>query len=41
VRKVNDRGGVVSIEVMLYRDGGLDRSQLEMLKAIGRKTASR
>jgi hypothetical protein len=34
VRKVNERGGVVSIDVMLYRDGALDRSQLEMLKAV-------
>jgi hypothetical protein len=34
VRKVNERGGVVSIDAMLYRDGGLDRSQLELLKAL-------
>ncbi|MGO8744966.1 MAG: alpha-L-fucosidase [Thermoguttaceae bacterium] len=27
-------GGVVSIDVVLYRDGDLDRSQLEVLKAI-------
>ncbi|MGZ5545523.1 MAG: alpha-L-fucosidase [Limisphaerales bacterium] len=39
VHKVNERGGVVSIDVMLYRDGTLDRSQLEMLKAIGRRRA--
>jgi hypothetical protein len=38
VRKVNERDGVVSIDVMLYRDGGLDRSQLEMLKAVRPKT---
>ncbi len=31
---VNRRGGVVSIDVMLYRDGSLDRSQLELLKAV-------
>ncbi len=31
---VNQAGGVVSIDVMLYRDGGLDRSQLEVLKAL-------
>ncbi|MBR4752599.1 MAG: hypothetical protein IK077_12640 [Thermoguttaceae bacterium] len=31
---VNRRGGVVSIDVVLYRDGGLDRSQLETLKAL-------
>jgi len=29
---VNQAGGVVSIDAMLYRDGGLDRSQLEVLK---------
>ena len=34
VRAVNQKGGVVSIDVLLYRDGGLDRSQLEVLKAI-------
>jgi hypothetical protein len=39
VRKVNERGGVVSIDVLLYRDGCLDRSQLEMLKAVGRRAA--
>jgi len=31
---VNQAGGVVSIDVLLYRDGGLDRSQLEVLKAL-------
>jgi hypothetical protein len=31
---VNRAGGVVSIDVLLYRDGGLDRSQLEILKAL-------
>lgn len=30
----NAPGGVVSIDVVLYRDGDLDRSQLEVLKAI-------
>ncbi|MCK5271828.1 MAG: alpha-L-fucosidase [Sedimentisphaerales bacterium] len=34
VNKCNSKGGVVSIDVMLYRDGLLDRSQLEMLKAL-------
>ena len=34
VRRVTEHGGVVSIDVMLYRDGSLDRSQLEMLKAV-------
>lgn len=28
------RGGVISIDVMLYRDGGLERSQVEVLKAV-------
>ncbi len=31
---VNQRGGVVSIDALLYRDGTLDRSQVEMLKAV-------
>jgi len=31
---VNHGGGVVSIDVMLYRDGALDRSQLEVLKSL-------
>ncbi len=31
---VSRRGGVVSIDVLLYRDGSLDRSQLEVLKAV-------
>jgi len=30
----NQRGGVVSIDVMVYRDGALDRSQVEVLKAV-------
>ena len=30
----NRAGGVVSIDVLLYRDGGLDRSQLEVLKSL-------
>ena len=30
----NAMGGVVSIDALLYRDGDLDRSQLEVLKAI-------
>ncbi len=33
VRNVNQRGGVVSVDVMVFRDGGLDRSQVELLKA--------
>jgi len=31
---VNRAGGVVSIDVLLYRDGTLDRSQLEVLKSL-------
>ena len=34
VYDVNRAGGVVSIDVMLFRDGGLDRSQLELLKSL-------
>ena len=34
VHQVNSKGGVVSIDVMLYRDGSLDRSQFEMLKTL-------
>lgn len=34
VHEVNRVGGVVSIDVLLYRDGSLDRSQLEILKAL-------
>ena len=34
VCEVNSKGGVVSIDTMLYRDGSLDRSQLEILKAL-------
>lgn len=34
IAEVNQAGGVVSIDVLLYRDGGLDRSQLEVLKAL-------
>ena len=34
VSEVNRAGGVVSIDVILFRDGGLDRSQLEVLKAL-------
>jgi len=30
----NSAGGTVSIDVLLYRDGGLDRSQLEVLKSL-------
>lgn len=37
VTNVTGRGGVVSIDVALFRDGSLDRSQIESLKAV-RKT---
>jgi hypothetical protein len=43
VAACNAIGGVVSIDVVLYRDGDVDRSQLEVLKALrpglARKTA--
>lgn len=31
---VHQRGGAVSIDVLLFRDGSLDRSQVEILKAV-------
>jgi hypothetical protein len=34
VFEVNRRGGVVSIDALLFRDGSLDRSQVELLKAV-------
>lgn len=34
VYSCNYAGGVVSIDVLLYRDGGIDRSQLELLKSL-------
>jgi hypothetical protein len=34
VYDVNSRGGVVSIDIALFRDGSTDRSQIEMLKAV-------
>jgi hypothetical protein len=34
VADVNERGGVVSIDVLVYRDGTLDRSQLETLRRL-------
>jgi hypothetical protein len=34
ISDANRSGGVVSIDVLLYRDGGLDRSQLEVLKSL-------
>ena len=34
IADVNRAGGVVSIDVLLYRDGALDRSQLEVLKVL-------
>jgi len=32
--EANRAGGVISIDVLLYRDGGLDRSQMEVLKSL-------
>jgi len=37
---VAQRGGVVSIDVLLFRDGSLDRSQLEVLKAVRHELAT-
>jgi hypothetical protein len=37
---VNALGGVVSIDVLLYRDGDLDRSQLEVLKSLRQRIAA-
>jgi F5/8 type C domain-containing protein/alpha-L-fucosidase-like protein len=34
IADVNRAGGVVSIDVLLFRDGDLDRSQLEVLRAL-------
>ncbi len=34
---VHQRGGVVSIDAALFRDGSLDRSQIELLKAVRRE----
>lgn len=39
VHHVNSVGGVVTIDIMLYRDGDVDRSQLEVLKALRGKLA--
>jgi alpha-L-fucosidase len=35
VKTVNARGGVVTVDVCLYRDGSMDPQQLEVLKDIG------
>jgi len=35
VRRVRDAGGVVTIDVILYRDGSFDPAQVEILKHIG------
>jgi NedA-like, galactose-binding domain/Alpha-L-fucosidase len=37
---VSQRGGVVSIDVLLFRDGSLDRSQVEVLKAVRQELAT-
>ena len=36
VRSVNERGGVVSVDVALYRDGHIDPAQIAALSAIGK-----
>lgn len=41
VHTVTAVGGVVSIDVLLYRDGDLDRSQLEVLKSLRQGLAQR
>ncbi len=33
IKKVKSGGGVVSIDVMLYRDGSIDQTQLESVKS--------
>jgi hypothetical protein len=40
VYEVNRAGGVVSIDVLLYRDGELDRSQLDTLRALRSRIAA-
>ena len=35
VRRVNDVGGVVTIDVVIYRDGSFDPAQVEVLRYIG------
>jgi hypothetical protein len=35
VKTVNACGGVVTVDVCLYRDGSMDPQQLEVLKDIG------
>lgn len=35
VRRVNDAGGVVTIDVLIHRDGSLDPEQVEVLKYLG------
>lgn len=41
VHMVTSAGGVVSIDVVLYRDGDVDRSQLEILKSLRGTLAER
>ena len=40
VYEVNALGGVVSIDTMLYRDGDIDRSQMEILKPLRGRVAA-
>ena len=37
IKKVNDAGGVVSIDTGIYRDGKFDEKQKELLKFVGEK----
>jgi hypothetical protein len=37
IRKCNTNGGVVSIDVCLFRDGSIETSHLESLKGISRR----
>ncbi len=40
IRDVNACGGVVTVDVLLYRDGSLDRSQLEVLRELRPRIAA-
>lgn len=35
VRRVNAAGGVVSVDIGVYRDGKFDKSQIDLLKYVG------
>ena len=36
IKKVNEKGGVVSIDTCLYDDGHIDWGQYEILKKLGK-----